>query len=126
MSYQPDLAATAVKMFAALVILVVFSLAALYLSKRFFGRGRPRYAGGMMRILSSIHVGVKKTVTMVEVPGSVLVLGVTNDHIRLLTKIEDSALIEQFEASENQTLSGSFLENLKRISAKYERRTDEK
>ena len=126
MNYQPDLMTTAVKMFAALAILLVCLLAALYISKRFFRKGAPRYSGGMMRVVSSIHVGVKKTVTMVQVPGAVLILGVSNDHIRLLTKIEDTSLIEQFQVSEDQTLSGSFLEHLKHFSVKYGKRTEEK
>ena len=54
-------------------------------------------------------MGVKKSVTMVEVPGAVLVLGVTNDHIRLLTKIEDESLLDQFQLPENQTMSGIVL-----------------
>ncbi len=126
MNYQPDLMATAVKMFAAMAILLVCLVAALYISRRFFKKGVPRYSGGMMRILSSIHVGVRKTVTMVEVPGAVLVLGVSHDHIRLLTKIEDTSLIEQFQVSEDQTLSGSFLEHLKHFSEKYGKKADKK
>jgi flagellar biogenesis protein FliO len=125
MNYQPDLISTAVKMIAALAVLLVFLISALYVSKRVLGRGAPRYSGGMIRILSSIHVGVKKTITMVEVPGAVLVLGVTNDHIRLLTKIEDESLLDRFEVSENQTMPGSFLNHLKSLSAKYKKKTDE-
>ncbi len=126
MNYQPDLMSTAIKLFAALAVLLVFLVGALYISRRLLGRRGPRYSGGMMRILSSIHVGVKKTVTMVEVPGAVLVLGVTNDHIRLLTKIEDSSLLDQFEVSEKQGFSGTFLDQLKALSPKHGRRTDEK
>jgi flagellar protein FliO/FliZ len=124
MNYQPDLMASAVKMFAGLALLLAFLLAALYVSKRYLRRGGPRYSGGMMRVLSSIHVGVKKSVTMVEVPGAVLVLGVTNDHIRLLTKIEDESLLDQFQIPENEALSGSFLDELKSLSAKFKKRTD--
>jgi flagellar protein FliO/FliZ len=122
MNYQPDLMTSAVKMFAGFALLLVFLLAALYVSKRYLRRGGPRYSGGMMRVLSSVHVGVKKSVTMVEVPGTVLVLGVTNDHIRLLTKIEDESLLDQFELPENQTLSGSFLDELKGLSEKFKKK----
>ena len=118
MNYEPDLISTAVKMFAALAVLLVLLVLALYVSKRLLGRGGPRYSAGMIRILSSIHVGVKKTITMVEVPGAVLVLGVTNDHIRLLTKIEDESLLDQFEVSENQAMPGSFLNHLKSLLEK--------
>jgi len=125
MNYQPDLMTSAVKMFAALAVLLAFLVAALYVSRRFLRRGGPRYSSGMMRVLSSIHVGVKKSVTMVEVPGAVLVLGVTNDHIRLLTKIEDESLLDRFEVPENQTMSGSFMDELKNLSAKFKKRPDE-
>ena len=125
MNYQPDLMTSAVKMFAALILLLAFLIAALYVSKRYLRRGGPRYSGGMMRVLSSIHLGVKKSVTMVEVPGAVLILGVTNDHIRLLSKIEDASALDRFELPENQTMSGSFLEELKMLSGKFKKRTDE-
>lgn len=125
MNYEPDLISTAVKMFAALAVLLILLVLALYVSKRLLGRGAPRYSGGMIRILSSIHVGVKKTITMVEVPGAVLVLGVTNDHIRLLTKIEDESLLDRFEVSENQAMPESFLNHLKSLSGKYKKKTGE-
>jgi len=124
MNYEPDLISTAVKMFAALAVLLVLLVLALYVSKRLLGRGAPRYSG-LIRILSSIHVGVKKTITMVEVPGAVLVLGVTNDHIRLLTKIEDESLLDQFEVSENQAMPGSFLNHLKSLLEKKSKKAGE-
>ncbi len=111
MSYAPDLLTTAFKLFGALALMVVLLVAAMYVSRRYFGKGGPRYSGGMIRILSSIHVGVKKSVTMVEVPGAVLVLGVTHDHIRLLDKIEDSALLDRFEIADSRLPTQSFLEH---------------
>ncbi len=126
MSYQPDLLTTAFKLFGALGFLVALLIAGLYVSRRYFGKGGTRYSGEMIRILSSIHVGVKKSVTMVEVPGAILVLGVTHDHIRLLDKIEDSTLIDQFELPENRLISGSFLEHLRSFSAKHGKKSHEK
>ncbi len=125
MNYSPDLISSAMKMFAALAVLLAVLLAVRYISKRMMGRTGGQFSGGMIRMLGQAHVGVKKTITMVEVPGAVLVLGVTNDHIRLLTKIEDQEILDQFKAPDHRITSGSFLDQLRNLTLKTKKGADE-
>ena len=42
-----------------------------------------------IRILENAHLGVKKSIALVRVPGAVLVVGLTADRITLLERIDD-------------------------------------
>lgn len=126
MNYAPDLISSAMKMFAALAVLLAVLLAVRYISKRMMGRTGGQFSGGMIRVLGQAHVGVKKTITMVGVPGAILVLGVTNDHIRLLTKIEDQEILDQFKAPDDRLMSGSFLDQLRHLTTKTKKGADER
>ncbi|MDJ0667209.1 MAG: flagellar biosynthetic protein FliO [Desulfobacterales bacterium] len=57
---------------------------------------RQMHAGGRLAgrrrisVLENAHLGVKKSIALVQVPGAVLVLGVTNDRITLLERIAET------------------------------------
>ncbi len=48
-----------------------------------------------VRVLFTSFLGSKKNLAVVEVAGEVIVLGVTQTSINFLTKIEDSAAVEE-------------------------------
>jgi len=108
MSYQPDFIWTAVKMLVALGILLGVLIIALYFAKRIFKGGGNQPKRRMIRVLANTYVGVKKNISLVEVPGAILVLGVTSDTISLLTKIEDVEILNKFCGSEEEKTPGSF------------------
>jgi flagellar protein FliO/FliZ len=121
MNYHPDFIWTALKMLAALGILSGGLIVALYFIKRIFKVGGNQHDGRMITVLASAYVGVKKNVSLVEVPGSILVLGVTNDTISLLAKIEDDEILEKYGGSEEEKISDSFPGYLQKLSARYSR-----
>ena len=121
MNYHPDFIWTALKMLAALGILTGILIIALYFAKRIFKVGSHQPEGKMIRVLANTYVGVKKNISLVEVPGAILVLGVTNDAITLLTKIEDVEVINKFSGSEDEKPLGSFSSQLQKFAAKYKR-----
>ncbi|MBW1706104.1 MAG: flagellar biosynthetic protein FliO [Deltaproteobacteria bacterium] len=121
MNYHPDFIWTALKMLGALGILSGVLIIALYFAKRIFKGGVNQPRGRMIRVLASAYVGVKKNISLVEVPGAILVLGVTSDSISLLTKIEDEEVLNKFSVSENEKIPGSFSSQLQRFSARYRR-----
>ena len=121
MNYHPDFIWTALKMLVALVILTGILIVALYFAKRVFKVGGNQPKGRMVRVLANAYVGVKKNISLVEVPGAILVLGVTNDAITLLTKIEDVEVINELRGSEDEKTRGSFSEKLQKFSAGYKR-----
>jgi flagellar biogenesis protein FliO len=59
----------------------------------------------LVKVISTGYIGVKKSVTMVKIPDAILVLGVTNERITLLSKIEDQALIDRICTNDTQKTS---------------------
>ena len=100
MNHSPDLIASAVKMLIVFGVLLGFLVISLYFIKRVIGRKDAQSKGRMIRVLANSYIGVKKSISLVEVPGAVLVLGVTNDHINLLARIDDDEAIRQMTAPE--------------------------
>ena len=121
MSYQPDLIFTALKMLIVLGILLGGLVIALYFIKKIIRRRSGQSKGRMIRVLANSYVGVKKSISLVEVPGAVLVLGITNDNINLLTKIDDVEIVEKLTGVENDKMAWSFSEHIQRISSRYKR-----
>ncbi len=115
MSAAPDLTMAALKMVMALgvVLLLVWGLYRLTKGKLAMHPGGNRK---MIQVLESQYVGVKKSIAMVKIPGSVLVLGVGTDAVNLLTRIDDPDLIGSIAAeSHNDRRTASFKEHLQRL-----------
>jgi flagellar protein FliO/FliZ len=73
--------------------------------------------GKLIRVLASQYLGVKKTITMVQVPGSVLVLGVSSDKVNLLTRIDDPVVISGITSRlDSQRSLISFRDQLQRLT----------
>jgi flagellar biosynthetic protein FliO len=118
MNYHPDLLSTVLKMITALVIV----LGGLFIVFYFLRRILKREVGGssekLIRVLASSYIGVKKNISLIEVPGSILVLGVTSDNICLLTKIEDEEILNRFKRSEEKKRSTSFSDQLNKLCSR--------
>jgi flagellar protein FliO/FliZ len=125
MNYQPDLISTSLRMFAALAVILGGLLIALYYTKRKFRGESTGSKGKLIRVLGNTYIGMKKHISLVEVPGSILVLGITNDNISLLTKIEDDEIVEKLLEHEGD-ISASFSEQLHRLSSKFREHKDKK
>ena len=123
MNYSPDLISSALKMFIVLGILLGGLVIALYFTKKIM-RQTGQSKGKMIRVLENSYVGVKKSISLVEVPGAVLVLGITNNNIILLAKIDDVEIVDKVTRPENEKMSGSFLDHIQKISSLYKREKD--
>ena len=121
MNYHPDFIWAALKMVLSLGILLAVLIAALYFAKRIFKGTGIQKNGRVIRVLASTYVGVKKNISLVEVPGAILVLGITNDAINLLAKIEDEEVLKKFGETEDEKVSGSFSNQLGRLLASCKR-----
>ena len=66
------------------------------------------FGGGekLVNVLGSGFLGPKKNIVLVEVAGEVLVLGMSQDHIALLTNITDPDKIEEIKLSGGKGDSG--------------------
>jgi flagellar biogenesis protein FliO len=106
----------AVKMFGFLgVILGCLVAASLYLKQR---RGAAMGPGGvksLMRVVQRCQVGVKKSIVAVEVPGAVLLVGVSADSMSLLARLEGDAMsLSPLQASGDGAVNLPFAAQLKR------------
>jgi len=119
MNYHPDLLSTVLKMITALVIV----LGGLFIVFYFLRRTLKREVGGssekLIRVLASSYIGVKKNISLIEVPGSILVLGLTSDNICLLTKIEDEEILNRFKKPEEKKRSTLFSNQLNKLSSRF-------
>lgn len=94
MNYQPDMISTIIKMVGALVVLLGgLWIVSGYLKKLTKTNGL-KSGGKKIKVIENCYVGVKKTISLVEVPGAVLVLGIAGDNITMLTKLEDDVLTD--------------------------------
>ena len=118
MNAAPDLTMTALKMISALGIILGGMFILLYFSKRFMNRDSSSSNQKLIKIIASQYIGVKKNISLVEVPGAILVLGISNDTIRLLTKIEDQETLEKLRYSKTGS-TPSFSDHLNRITSRF-------
>ncbi len=119
MNYHPDLLSTTIKMFAALSVVLGGLLLLFYISKRLLRKGIRGPKQNLIKILANNYIGVKKSISLVEVPGSVLVLGITNDNITLLSKIEDQKILDKVIGFKGDKTSSSFSDQLHELSSKF-------
>ena len=117
MNAAPNLMSTSLQMLTALGVVLGGLLVCFYVAKRFIKRDIGGSRQHTIRILASRYIGVKKNIALVEVPGSVLVLGISNDRISLLTKIEDPAAIDGLRR-EQSVAPSSFSDHLQRLTSK--------
>jgi flagellar biogenesis protein FliO len=83
----PELMAAALKMMGLLAIMIAGLLGLLWGVRRTGGSRwgqRPR----LLRVIETCPLGFKKSLTMVQVPDGVLVLGISGDRIVRLDKLE--------------------------------------
>ena len=95
MNAAPELIPSALKMIAALAIVLGGLFVMVHFARRYL---RPAGAAAhqrLVRVVASQAIGVKKTVMLVDVPGGVLVLGVSGDRIQLLSRIDDPETLKQ-------------------------------
>ena len=117
MSPAPDALSTTLQMLTALAIVVGGLLVAFYFMKRFLNRDAGGSRKALIRVIASQYIGVKKNIALVEVPGTVLVLGVSSDRINLLTKIEDQSVLEGIKEIRPRP-TPSFADHLQRLTTR--------
>ena len=117
MNAAPDVVSSALQMMTALGIVLGGLLVVFYLFKRYLKRDGGGGPGQLIRVIANQYIGIKKNIALVEVPGAILVIGISNDRISLLTKIEDEEHLESLR----QQFSGStpsFSDHLQRLTTK--------
>ena len=117
MTTAPDPISTALQMLTALAVVVGALLVAFYVMKRFLKRDAGVAGNPLIRVIANQYIGIKKNIALVEVPGAVLVLGISNDRINLLTKIEDQTVLDGIIANTPRH-AVSFSDHLQRLTTR--------
>ncbi len=117
MNAAPNMLSTALQMLTALGFVLGGLVVLYYIMKRFIRRdGGPNRQ--LVKVIANQYIGVKKNIALVEIPGSILVLGVSSDNISLLSKIEDRAVVDGIRQGISRN-EPSFSDHLQRLTAKF-------
>jgi flagellar protein FliO/FliZ len=95
MNAAPELVPSALKMIAALAIVLGGMFVLVHFARRYLRPAGAAAPHQLVRVIASQAIGIKKTVTLVDVPDAVLVLGVSGDRIQLLSRIDDPETLRQ-------------------------------
>ena len=115
MNATPDMLSTALKMLAALGLVLGGLGLFFFFTKRLMRREGSRAHAKMIQVLANQYMGVKKSISLVQVPGAILVIGISGDSIRLLTQIEDPDILNQIQKEEVGLIAPSFSDHLNKI-----------
>jgi flagellar protein FliO/FliZ len=118
MNTAPDMFSSGLQMLMALGIVLGGLLGIFYLLKRYLKRDAGGSGAKLVRVIASQYVGIKKNIALVEVPGAVLVVGISTDNISLLTKIEDKEVLAGLR-QETCTIAPSFTDQLQRFTSRF-------
>ena len=106
-----DLMSSGITMFSMLTVVLAFMFFVFFLFKKFvLKNGLLGGRGNLINVLGTGMIAPRKTVALIEVAGEILVLGVSNDHIALLSTIRDEQKIEKIKRENLSTtkISPSF------------------
>lgn len=99
---EVNLVGSAVNVLGSLIVILAILVVGLYWGKRFVKTDQLVLHKKAVRVLGSTYLGMKKSISLVQVPGSILVLGLSNENITLLSKIENEAMEELVKLNEQK------------------------
>jgi flagellar protein FliO/FliZ len=116
MNPAADLTAPIVQTAAALAIVLGGMFGLYYIARRLIRRNGVASTHQWIRVVDHHYLGFKKQISLVQVPGALLVLGVSNDGISLLTKIDDHDILDKFPLTGQKDAASSFGDYLMRLT----------
>lgn len=87
-----DFAAAAVQSLGALLLVLMIMGAGLFWLRRRLGPSATGLAGGSIKVVASACLGLRKTICVVDVMGTLLVVAISRDDIRLLDRLDPATL----------------------------------
>ena len=124
MNGTPDMIAAGLKMIASLGVVLAMILFLLFGIRR-LGSQRMGPAGGKrIQVLESHYMGVKKTISLVRVPGKVLVLGISGDRINLLDTLDQDIVQPETPPGAPTPFAPMLSDRLKKIGSGFKRKGD--
>jgi len=125
MSGTPDILTAGLKMVASLGVVLVIILGLLYglrkLTRQRMGTG----GGKQIQVLESHYMGVKKTISLVHVPGKVLVVGVAGDRINLLDTLDEDNVLKRMASDEPESFGPLLSKRLRQLGRGWKGKEDQ-
>ena len=123
MNTAPDALTSTLQMLTALAVVLGGLFVVFYFLKRFLRRDVGGTGNPLIRVIANQYIGVKKNIALVEVPGTVLVIGISNDRISLLTKIEEPGVLDSIKSNAVRPIP-SFADHLQRLTTRLKQNKD--
>jgi len=89
MIQTPDIYAVALKMIGSLSLVLLILLGFFYGLKRFSQKEVFGSKGKLIQVLSTYYLGGKRSIVVLKVPRTFLIVGITNDQINLLAHFKE-------------------------------------
>jgi flagellar protein FliO/FliZ len=112
-----ELLAAAMKMLTPLLVLLGGLLVGAYFLKKNLRREGGYSAKRLVKVLGSTPLGIKKHISLVEVPGAILVVGVTAETITLLATLENDEIVARVKEGGQGAPTRSFAEHLQGLTS---------
>ena len=124
MNGTPDMITAGLNMIASLGVVLVLILLLLYGIRRLSSQRMGAAGGKRIQVLESHYMGVKKTISLVRVPGKVLVLGISGDRINLLDTLGEDILAQESPPAPSTSFGPILSDRLKKIGSGFKRKED--
>ena len=119
MNATPDMLSTALKMLAALGLVLGGLGVFFFFAKKVMHKNIGGNQDKLIHVLASQYLGMKKNISAVQVPGAILIIGIAGDSIRLLTEIKDKEILDQYKKQASGDMSPSFSDHLNKITSRF-------
>ena len=124
MSAAPDMITAGLKMIAALGVVLALILFLLYGLRKMSSQRMGAVGGKRIQVLENHHMGVKKSIALVQVPGKVLVLGLSADRINLLDTLDENIIDPPVVTNDAKSFGPLLRDRLKKIGRKSKGREE--
>lgn len=124
MNGTPDMITAGLKMVASLGVVLAMILALLYGIRKLTSQRMGAAGGKRIHVLESHYMGVKKTISLVRVPGKILVLGISGDRINLLDTLDEDIVQPENPVGDSKTFGPMLSDRLKKIGNGFKRKDD--
>ena len=123
MNLNPEIIQTGIRMIIILSIFISAMILLIYMSKKLNKKKIFEKNIDIIKIIDSKYFGIKKNISLFYVPEKVIVVGITNDHINLLTEINDKDIVQDIlKKYENKT--NLFSRHLQKWSIKFKEKSE--
>lgn len=101
--YSINFLEVGLRAFFALILIIVLIFLTVYLIKRFYSVHQNNFGlDGAVTILSRTPLAPKSSIYLVQVINQILVIGLTEQNMSLLSEIKDTSIIAELEANQKK------------------------